>query len=254
MKFRFLLGRTARVQIHDDWVVTCHPICVPEFSIFVTDVEQRDEMHSFIKLCEPGMQFLDVGAHWGIFTLAAIHHGGSGARCVAIEPSPSAAQVLRQNLEANKVQDRAEVIQAAAGAKAGTVSMLTTGAGGADYFVVPSEKRPDTIHVPQIELTGLCRDRGFKPTHIKIDVEGFEEEVLSGARGLLEKLRPILFLELHGDLIRARGKRPENVLQILAQIGYSPRGKPDERTAACDFNANGFNARVIYYPDLCRRV
>jgi len=59
------------------------------------------------------------------------------------------------------------------------------------------------------------------PTHVKIDVEGFEESVLRGGRRLLQsESAPLLFLELHNDMIRAGGRRPEAVLDLVDEFGY----------------------------------
>jgi FkbM family methyltransferase len=195
------------------------------------------------------MQFLDAGAHWGIFSLAAFRYGGSVTRCVCVEPSPAATRVLKQNLLVNGVDDRASVVQAAAGPRDGFISMLTTGAGGADYFVVPADKRPDTVQVRQVDLSELCRSLQFEPTHLKIDVEGFEEEVLLGARKLLEQFRPVLFLELHGDLIRARGMDPANVLHLLSRLGYSKWSEADDPVDLLDLKRGGFNKRLVCDPD-----
>jgi hypothetical protein len=62
---------------------------------------------------------------------------------------------------------------------------------------------------------------GLEPTHVKIDVEGFEGEVLDGARELLARARPIIFLELHGDILRERGRSPREVLGKLESLGYA---------------------------------
>jgi FkbM family methyltransferase len=249
MKFRFLSGEPAHVQIRPDWLVACHPICVPEFTVFLNDAEQRAELNFFVHYCQPKMQLLDAGAHWGVFTLAAFRYGGSGTNCVCVEPSPAAARVLMVNLSANRVERDTSIVRAAAGDRDGTASMLTTGAGGADYFVVPSEVRPDTVEVPQVELTGLCRRLEFNPTHVKIDVEGFEKEVLLGARELLEECKPILFLELHGDLIRARGNDPEDVLHLLTQIGYSRWEEAGKLTNLAALKRDKFNNRFVCLPD-----
>jgi FkbM family methyltransferase len=164
------------------------------------------------------MRLLDVGAHWGTFTLAASHFSGNSAEIVCVEPSPAVVKVLRANLELNQLERNVRVVQAAAGPQDSMLQMLTTGAGGLDFFVVPHEIRSDTVTVKQVSLTNLCNGLNFSPTHLKIDVEGFEEEVLCGAIGLLLACRPIIFLELHGHLIPDRGRK---VLNLLLSAGYS---------------------------------
>ncbi len=226
-KWRRWCGEVVEVEVQPDWTVKCHPMCAGEFSVFQTDPEQEPEMRGFIRLATPGMQFIDVGTHWGIFTLAALNYGGPEARVLGIEASDQAAKVLRDNLAINHSTDRVIVINAACGDRVGELKMLTTGAGGADYFVVPAEERPDTVAVPLVSVDHLVVSHSFVPTHLKVDVEGFEEEVLVGARETLSKHRPLLFLELHTNLIRQRGRQPETVLKELISLGYTSWQKLD---------------------------
>jgi FkbM family methyltransferase len=224
-------------------------MCEGEFSVFQNDPEQGEEMKNFIGMASPGMQFLDVGTHWGIFTLAALHYGGPQARVLGIEASDEAARIFRDNLKINQVTDRVSVINAACGDQVGELKMLTTGAGGADFFVIPTEERPDTVVVPLVSVDHVVEKHGFIPTHLKVDVEGFEEEVLIGARQTLSQHRPLLFLELHGHLIRPRGKRPEAVLEELQRLGYTRWQRLDgSALSAEDLAAAGHSMRFVVYP------
>lgn len=249
-KIEFSLGKSSIVSIRPDCTVRCHPICVTEFNVFQNDPTQNAEMEEFVAHCRPGMRLLDVGAHWGIFTLAAFRYGGSDIQAVCVEPSPDAVRVLRRNLSLNRVADQVRVIEMAAGCAVGQLQMLTTGAGGADYLVVPSETRPDSIAVSQSDLTGLCHSLGFVPTHVKMDIEGFEEEGLTGAREMLRLFRPILFLELHGELIRRRRRDPRTVLKILSETGYLTWKRAGALVHERELENENFNARFICVPDM----
>ena len=247
-KSQFMFGRTARLSLRPDWQLRCHPICVPEFNVFATDSVQRNELDRFVRRCSHEMRLLDVGAHWGIFTLTALKYGGPRVRSVCIEPSPDAAKIMRCNLKLNGIGDHVKIIEAAAGQTTGQLQMLTTGAGGADYLVVAPEHRPDSVAIRQIDITSLCASLKFFPTHLKMDIEGFEQEGLLGASEMLRQHRPILFLELHGDLIRRRNRDPQAVLRILADAGYELLHDEEQpadlgRLASC-----GFNARLLGLP------
>ena len=127
--------------------------------------------------------------------------------------------------------------------------MLTTGAGGADYFVVPAEERPDTLDVPQVTADSVCKDHSFAPTHVKIDVEGFEEEVVRGAKEMLLRHRPVVFLELHGDIISDRGRSAATVLDLLADAGYPGVIDVEGRALTrADLETRGWKARLILRP------
>lgn len=239
-------GKIIEVAILPEWKVRCHPICKEEFSVFQNDPEQKLELMCFARLATPGMQLIDVGTHWGVFTLAALNYGGPQARVIGIEASAEAVRIYRDNLEINQANDFVTVINAACGAQVGQLKMLTTGAGGADYLVVPAGDRPDTIVVPQVSVDSVVTEHGFKPSHLKIDVEGFEEEVLRGAEHTLRTERPVLFLELHGDLIRRRGMLPEAVLQALTEAGYTHWQQLDGTPLSFETLATMvFNARFV---------
>src|SRR6185295_16818850 len=79
----------------------------------------------------------------------------------------------------------------------------------------------ETTQTAAITLDGLVAKTGRTPTHVKIDVEGFEESVLLGGRQLLGgQGGPLLFLELHNEIIRAGGRKPEAVLDLVSEYGY----------------------------------
>ncbi len=155
-------------------------MCVSEWKSFVDDEEQKAEMSAFVQRATTGMRMMDVGAHWGVFTLAARHFGGPSARCISIDASAEALRVCHINLRLNGVESDVQLINSACGSETGSLKMLTTGAGGADYLVVPTEERPDAVSVAQVTIDDVCRANAFVPTHLKIDVEGFEEEVIIG--------------------------------------------------------------------------
>jgi len=75
------------------------------------------------------------------------------------------------------------------------------------------------------------------PTHLKIDVEGFEVEVLRGARKTLTRSRPILFLELHLNYLEHRSMAPKESIALLQEAGYRFRlldGTPIGERELCD--------------------
>lgn len=214
------LGRSTDCRMRADWSLKCDPASVRAFRQFDTDPTQREELDTFVRYAKPGMILLDGGAHFGAFSLAALRYGGAGAQVVAVDPSPSTTRVLERNLELAEAGDRARVINAALGSTDGTLQMLSAGAGGGNYFVVADDARPDTQEVEQLTLASACQRAGIIPTHVKIDVEGFELEVLQGGRDILATHHPIVFLELHCTFIRNRGQNPADVLNLLQSYGY----------------------------------
>jgi len=69
-------------------------------------------------------------------------------------------------------------------------------------------------------LTELAAEWKHDPTVIKIDVEGFELQVLAGAADLLTKTRPRLWIEVHPGYLRRQGRQAEEVSLFLKKLGY----------------------------------
>ena len=217
---RYRCRLTDLVDVTPGWRVRCHPTSRIVFEIHREEEEFRLEMDAFIRACRPGMTLLDVGAHVGFFTLAALHQAPD-SRVIAVEPSAHARRVLRANLTLAGTADRVRIVPTPLGAPNGGVWLLDGGAGTMYQMVRPAEIRPDAVNPTTTTMDELVAAVGWPPTHVKIDVEGYEGEVIEGGRATLRAGRPVLFLELHNTLLRELGRQPETVLSGLQELGYT---------------------------------
>lgn len=218
---RYALMGAVACRVTSTWTVHAHPRTAISFHTHSVDPEFGDELGGFLATCRSGMVLLDVGAHYGVFTLAALHAGGPTARVWAVEPSRVCQRLLRLNARSNGIEDRVTIVPKAIGAVEGELPMLTTGAGGYDFLVAANETRPDSTQIEMTSISTLAAEIPVSITHLKIDIEGFESEALAGCGDYLRTNQPALFLELHGDILRARGKDPEALLSDLANCGYT---------------------------------
>jgi len=90
-----------------------------------------------------------------------------------------------------------------------------TGDGG----LVPIPEAQTKV-VQTRSLDSEVAELGLVPTLIKIDVEGWEFEVLKGAEQTIRRYRPALFLSLHPKVLAQLHTSPENVQAWLEQRGY----------------------------------
>jgi FkbM family methyltransferase len=168
-------------------------------SIYLNMVEPAGTQ-AFLSVVRRGQIVFDIGANIGYYALLASKHVGPSGRVLAFEPSPRNISYLHRHLELNRVRnvmvvpmacaDRTSIAVFAAGSNCATgrLADLTTprAAGQAEYVA--------TVSVDQI-----VRESGLVPNVMKIDVEGAEREVLSGAVETLRTARPVVLLSVHSD-------------------------------------------------------
>lgn len=214
----FRLGVKRRLQLPNGRALVCHPRAYrAAYCAQICDPDQSVEFQQFLSHCHKGMLLFDIGASFGIFSLACADLGG---RAVAVEPSSLATRILSAQVRLNGLRDSVNVIAAAAGETEGTIRMLSSGVFSDGYLRAVSRRSPrETKSVDVTTLDALCSKFGV-PTHVKIDVEGYEEPILRGARQLLSKCSPAIFLELHTEMVAASGGDPDFCIDELIRLGY----------------------------------
>ncbi len=214
------------VQMRPDWRLLCHPAAYRfGYQFQVKDPVQMAELDGFISACRSGMVLFDIGAHFGLFSLAALHYGGPLSRAIAVDPSPMATRMIRiqARLNSHLTAGRLRIVQACVSDHPGYEPMVAIGVLAGGYFSAPNRHHHSTevTRVAAITLDALVEQFSVQPTHVKIDVEGFEAAVLRGGHRLLSQPRsPNLFIELHNQMIRERGGDPEETLELLRLYGY----------------------------------
>jgi FkbM family methyltransferase len=167
------------------------------------------EMLVWRRALRDGGLFVDVGANVGTYTLWAAE---LGAEVIAIEPAADTFDLLQENIALNGYPVTA--VRAAAGDHCGT-ARFTAGLDSGNSLA------PDgPVVIELVTVDALIGDR--RVAGMKIDVEGFEIDVLRGAaRALAERRIALIQLEWNGMSTRAVGAadaRP--VAELLAAHGY----------------------------------
>ena len=142
------------------------------------------EMSFLLHYLRPGDLFVDIGANIGSFSVLA--SSAVGANTICFEPMPSTFDSLIDNININRLATRVVPINAAVGAINGTVLMVAD-QDTMNHIILGSDYLGEKVIVPVVTLDGVLQEQNQKvPTMIKIDVEGFETDVLTGAENTLK--------------------------------------------------------------------
>jgi FkbM family methyltransferase len=140
--------------------------------------------------------FVDVGAHVGLYTVAAALHGPG--RVLAFEPNPSAREQLGENLALNGCTDVLVVPKAVGDAPgAALLHVPTTPDPSFSSLAGGRFAEGDPIDVEVTTVDAEVEAAGLAPSVVKIDVEGGELAVVGGMQRTLERHRPVLLVEVN---------------------------------------------------------
>lgn len=171
-----------------------------------------------LQLVGPGDLVLDLGAHVGVFSLAA---AARGCLVLAVEASASNAALLRASAMRNGFHEL-RIVNAAANDTAGTIKFEANGPWGHIAWDTGGVQGAGTIAVPAITVDELLQAFAWPaPTFVKMDVEGSELRAIEGMRRLLEKpdAPPVLF-ESNGHALGLAGQAPGALLRAFEDLGY----------------------------------
>lgn len=173
------------------------------------------------QIVRPGDTVLDIGANIGIVTLLLSTLVGKSGKVHAFEPNPELQKLLIKTLYHNEVYNVC-LHPIALGAEQGVLELRIprANAGAASLIRNKGVVDCDVLEVPVRRLCDIVCEKCIKAIRlIKIDVEGFEYQVLKGGHDIFTWLKPeaILF-ELNERLDGAIRDQP--VLRLLSDLGY----------------------------------
>jgi FkbM family methyltransferase len=179
-----------------------------------TGLHEFFDMMFMLHLLRKDDVFFDIGANVGSYTLLA--SGISEVKSVSLEPVESTFDMLRSNIELNALQDKVELINAGAGGEAGTLEFSID--EGTSNHVITGRQDNNNVALPVITIDSLVEK--YRPILVKIDVEGFETEVLRGMSITLDlpELKAII-IELNGSGSRY-GFKDTDIHNLMLEKGF----------------------------------
>jgi FkbM family methyltransferase len=190
-------------------------------------IYERAKQRLFTANIAPGSVVFDVGAHVGFYTLLASILTGERGTVVAFEPLPANLEHLRAHLRLNDIAN-VRIIEAAVSETDGAAwfkSGPTSTTGGI--------AETGDWKVKLVALDSLVAGRKVPPPDvIKMDIEGAEAAALRGAREILVKHKPLIFLATHSAAIR------DECCRFLSSIGYVARPIESDAEEMSEFFAS----------------
>lgn len=181
---------------------------------------EQAEYRRFASFLTPQHTAIDVGACGGEYAYIMAQYFG---KVFSIEPTPEMAAKLRRALPVN-----CEALECAVGRSPGSVTLRIPKIAGARMhalstvathdFAFSEIGTIDAVSVRQTTIDELVLEKSIRPAFIKIDVEGYEGEVLQGAVETIQSCKPIFLVEIE----KRHNKQFSEIFSLLESKGYVP--------------------------------
>ena len=171
----------------------------------------------------------DIGAYHGFYTICMAQVIGPQGIVVAFEPNPRNHEIMLDTVAVNGSTNVVAVKKAAGTGRERRQFLLSHSDSS---LREPDSDDEETVEVDVVTIDDYVTRTGMKPHVIKIDVEGYELEVLAGASETLAQCR-VICCEVHPRLMEGAGYRPDQLKELL--------------------EANNFFNIFSYYPSKHRR-
>ena len=174
-----------------------------------------------------GSRFLDIGAHYGYFSLLASELVGTTGKVSAFEPADKSFALLQEN---STRKSNITTFKKAVSDTAGKLTFFEFPTLYSEYNSLDaaqfsneawfSEFKPVTVEVPATTIDAITGEASFIPDLIKIDVEGAEYKAMLGGVRFFQAHAPVVVME-YLTPARRNGEHKKAV-QLLTELGYLP--------------------------------
>jgi FkbM family methyltransferase len=220
-------GSSVKVKTNTFWDSSMD-VCLPEIvseRIYKFGYFDEDVCVFLLKTLQSGMTFVDVGAHFGFFSLLANHIVKSDGRVISIDPTPSTFEVLKGNMDGHTKFKNYSLHNVAAFDDNTNLTFFDYGVTNSAYNSLVGarqetmEQSKQLIKVRAVRMDDLLsEERIVRLDLIKIDAESAELNVLRGLTDMISKFSPKIILEI-GD---THLSKTLDLIDFMKQHGYTP--------------------------------
>ncbi|MCE3278814.1 MAG: methyltransferase FkbM family [Bacteroidetes bacterium] len=180
-----------------------------------------DSPNSLYDLVKPNSYLFDIGTNIGQTILNFARLSGPDSMIIGFEPDPVNYSRMLQNIELNPFKN-IKCYNIALGSVKGQFplkinSPLNRGGNRIssketlhDSFLVDVERLDDFVannNIPKVDL-------------IKIDVEGFEHEILKGGAKTIQQFKPVMFIEVDNSNLQEQNTSAAELINYIRELGY----------------------------------
>jgi FkbM family methyltransferase len=179
----------------------------------------------FTRLVKPGDTVIDLGANHGVYALLAAQIVGPTGRVDAFEPNPRLSKLVDLSLRLNGFSPWARVHTLGASEAMGTARLVFSdhfsGGGSVALAGSAAETRPG-VECRLVALDDMFADPNYRPSVIKMDVEGHEGRALRGMRRILERSPDVrIMMEFGPPMMQSAGVSAPEVVAFFEGLGHS---------------------------------
>ncbi|HCY77914.1 MAG TPA: hypothetical protein DHV28_18565 [Ignavibacteriales bacterium] len=227
LKTKYYLAQKNLVVNHNNYLIRYHNDGDDQELLYLANWAKyfEEEYPILNKLINSGDVVVDVGANLGFFSIIISKIVGEKGNVFSFEPSINIFSKLIDNLKLNSITN---------------VNLENCGLGKSDEILTLKRNKKysgmstlvleqdNEIIEEQVKITSLDKyffDKVIKIDLIKIDTEGFEPEVLIGAKKIITSYKPVIYIELGGGkFLKSSGR----AIKILNDYGYKLPIKEDD--------------------------
>ena len=188
--------------------------------------EEAPTLESYFRFYRPkaGDIVFDIGAYCGVFTYELSRHVGASGKVVAFEPDPLNAQILRRNVERHGLKN-VVIANVAVSDHNGDAQFNPEGSLGSALSASIDRPSNNThIMVRTVSFEQACATYGV-PNFVKIDAEGAELEIISGAKKFISEHR--INFALDTNHIRGGRFTSDAIESLFGDICYVAESSAD---------------------------
>lgn len=208
------------------------------------------ELEFVEKNIKNGDVFLDIGANFGLYSIF-IGKKFESCQIHSFEPVPETFEILRQNIEHNKLNSKIKINNIGLADKTGQLFFSNDKYAG-NHIIWNPQKNDMVVKVNVQKLDDYIKDSAIQSVNfIKCDVEGAELLVLKGAEDIISKFHPIILIEIYNEWTQRFGYNAIDVINFLLEFGYQIKAINPHSKKIEEFDPSKLNSvyDFIFYYD-----